>query len=79
MLGAVRAGHSTRADIVAVTGLAPSTVDAILFHLQRTGHMVAHTEAICGGRCSACATGCSTGCGPASGLRTLTLSRPARR
>lgn len=52
---AIAAGATSRTDIARRTGLAPSTVDAAIDFLERTGRLRReHLESCPGGTCTSC-------------------------
>lgn len=71
VVDAIRAGARSRAEIRDRTGLSPSTVDAVVHHLQRVGRLTLEEigSACAGGNCSSCVAAAPNG-GCASANRT---------
>lgn len=56
VVDAISQGARSRADIRRTTGLSDSTVDAVIFHLERTGHLTLEElgSSCAGGDCGSC-------------------------
>lgn len=63
VVAAIRDGARSRADIRRVTGLTDSTVDAVVHHLERTGHLTLEElgSSCAGGNCSSCIAAAASG------------------
>lgn len=74
---AIRGGARSRAEIRTKTGLSPSTVDAVVHHLQRVGRLTLKEigSSCVGGACSSCVAAAPNG-GCASANRTDRPSGP---
>lgn len=79
---AIRQGARSRAEIRDTTGLAASTVDAVIHHLERTGHLTLEDlgSGCAGGSCGSCvaAKSCPSG-GRATGPVALVLIKRSDR
>lgn len=63
VVDAIASGARSRADIRRVTGLSDSTVDAVIFHLERTGHLTLEElgSSCAGGNCNSCIAAAASG------------------
>jgi len=77
VIAAIRGGARSRAEIRTMTGLGPSTVDAVVHHLQRVGRLTLEEigSSCAGGACSSCVAAAPNG-GCASANRTDRPSGP---
>ncbi len=60
---AIAEGARSRADIRRATGLTDSTVDAVIGHLERTGHLTLEElgSSCAGGNCNSCIAAAANG------------------
>ena len=81
---AIRDGARSRAEIRDLTGLSSSTVDAIIHHLERTGHLTLEElgSACAGGSCDSCiaarASGTTCGTRPKGPVALVLTQRGGR-
>lgn len=63
VVAAIRGGARSRAEIREITGLRPSTVDAVVHHLQRVGTLTLEEigSSCSGGACSSCVAAAPNG------------------
>lgn len=63
VVAAIADGARSRADIRRATGLSDSTVDAVIFHLERTGHLTLEElgSSCAGGNCNSCIAAAANG------------------
>lgn len=63
VVAAIRDGARSRADIRRATGLTDSTVDAVVHHLERTGHLTLEElgSSCAGGNCGSCIAAAANG------------------
>lgn len=63
VVAAIKDGARSRADIRRVTGLTDSTVDAVVHHLERTGHLTLEElgSSCAGGNCNSCIAAAASG------------------
>lgn len=63
VVGAIAGGARSRAEIRRATGLTDSTVDAVIGHLERTGHLSLEElgSSCAGGNCNSCIAAAANG------------------